>query len=304
MTRVVFLGTPEPAAPTLKALAAAAEVALVVTQPDKPSGRSRKVQPSPVRRIAEELGLPVIQPESRDALRDGIAAAGPFDAGVVVAFGRLLRAEVLEIPRVGMLNVHFSLLPRWRGAAPVNRALMAGDSMTGVTIIELDEGLDTGPVLTAQAVDIGPKEGAGELTRRLAALGARLLVSSLDGYVSGAVRPIPQTDEGATYAAKLTRDDRVLTPKQDATTFVNAVRGLSPDPGAKLMLDGEPHKIFEAEPSDSSVAPGTWESHAGWPVIGVADGSVRLVSMQPPGRNRMQGDAWARGRHARKGRAG
>ncbi|HSM44083.1 MAG TPA: methionyl-tRNA formyltransferase, partial [Acidimicrobiia bacterium] len=181
MARVVFLGTPGAAVPTLETLIAEHEVGLVVTQPDRPQGRSSKPVPPPVKVSASAHDIGVAQPQTREELARVIGHHAPFDVGIVVAYGRILRPEVLELPGNGMLNVHFSLLPRWRGAAPVARALMAGDEMTGVTIIKLDEGLDTGPVLTAQAIDISKSDNAGELTDRLARLGARLVANVLPG---------------------------------------------------------------------------------------------------------------------------
>jgi methionyl-tRNA formyltransferase len=197
---------------------------------------------------------------SHEDLADALIGAGPFTVGVVVAYGRIIRLASLQVPHAGMLNVHFSLLPRWRGAAPVNRALIEGDTMTGVTIIKLDEGLDTGPVLTAQAVDIGTEEDSGGLTDRLARLGARLLVDNLDGYVNGEVVPVPQSGEGASYAAKLSKADRALSVDTDPTSFVNRVRGLSPQPAGIIRIDGEVHKIYAAETADADIVTGTWES--------------------------------------------
>jgi methionyl-tRNA formyltransferase len=168
MARVVFLGTPEAAVPALDSLTQRHEIPLVVTQPDRTQGRSKRPVPSPVKRLASAKGLTVAQPEDRSELAKQFEDHGPFDVGVVVAYGRILRPEILEAPDRGLLNAHFSLLPRWRGAAPVARALMAGDAMTGVTIMKLDEGLDTGPILTAQAIDIPPGVDAGQLTESLA----------------------------------------------------------------------------------------------------------------------------------------
>ena len=196
MARVVFLGTPQAAVPSLHELTRHHEVVSVITQPDRPKGRSGRPVPPPVKTAAIDLGLAVAQPGSRGELTSAVSEAGPVDIGVVVAFGRILGREALEIPSHGMVNAHFSLLPRWRGAAPVERALLAGDPMTGVTIIRLDEGLDTGPVLTAQAVDIESDENGGELTRRLADLAARLLGQTLGHYLTGDLVPVEKTDEG------------------------------------------------------------------------------------------------------------
>ncbi|MFO7300399.1 MAG: methionyl-tRNA formyltransferase [Actinomycetes bacterium] len=304
MTSIVFFGTPEEAVPTLTELAARFDVRLVITPPDRPRGRSKRPQPPPVKVEAERLGIPVEQPEKSAQIAETLTRHGPFDLGVVVAYGRILRPEVLDAPAHGILNLHFSLLPRWRGAAPVARALMAGDTMTGVTIIRLDEGLDTGPVLTAQLVDIHPAEDAGALTDRLARLGARLLASVIPGYVAGAILPVPQSDDGVTYAEKITAADRPLDGIADPAEFLGRVRGLAPDPGAVLVIDGEPHKVLAARADGDAPPAGTWELRDGFPVVPVGDNGVVLVTLQPPGGKPMPGDAWARGRRRTGGSVG
>lgn len=293
--RLVFLGTPDAAVPTLQALADVHDVVRVITQPNRPRGRSGKPVPPPVKLAAEHLGIPVSQPETSKALYETIAAEAPFDAGVVVAYGRLLRPEVLAIPTHGFLNVHFSLLPRWRGAAPVVRALMAGDTMSGVSIIRLDEGLDTGPVLNAQAIDIAADEDGGDLTKRLAVAGARLLVDVLDPYLSGELVPMDQIDEGATYASKLTPADRVISTGNHAKVITDQVRALSPDPSATLDIDGVVHKVLEVSPASSGPARGRWEVVDGRPVFGVNDGWLEIVRLQPPGKPPRTGEEWVRG---------
>ena len=301
MTRIVFLGTPGAAIPTLDRLAGQYEVALVVTRPDRPRGRSSRLEPSPIKVRATELGLEVAQPTASTELREILRKAGPLAAGVVVAFGMLIKPDALAEPAHGMLNVHFSLLPRWRGAAPVARALMAGDPMSGVTIIGLDEGLDTGPVLTAQAVDIHREETGGELTERLSILGAGLLANSLPTYLSGDLVPVPQVEEGATYASKLTADDRPLRPTMSSIEAVNRVRALSPSPGATLHIDGKPHQVLRARAHEESPGEGVLLVVDGVPVAGVADGGVELVEIQPAGGRAMSGAEWARGRRGRGG---
>lgn len=302
--RVVFMGTPHAALPTLEALVDRHEVGLVVTRPDKPHGRSAEPVPPPVKTRAMELGLTVCQPKrSRDIL-EHLVGHDPFDVGVVVAYGHILRPEVLELAPHGFLNIHFSLLPRWRGAAPVARALMAGDPMSGVTIMKMDEGLDTGAVLTAQAVDIAPEETAGELTDRLAHLGARLLVDALDRYLAGDLDPVPQSDEGLTHADKLRPSDRPIDPGGNVGDVINQVRALAPEPAATLRIDGEDHKIFSVRRSDISPPPGTWQIVEGIPLVGLSDGGIALVSLQPPGKNPQDGAAWARGRRRVSGTVG
>ena len=303
MTRIAFLGTPTAAVPTLTALAESYDVGLVVTQPDRPRGRSGEPMPPPVKEHAVLLNLPVSQPATSAALKERMESQGPFDVGVVVAYGRLLGADVFALPTHGMLNVHFSLLPRWRGAAPVARALITGDTMTGVTIIQLDEGLDTGPVLTAQAVDITPSEDAGALTKRLADAGARLLSESLPAFLNGSLTPVSQSEEGSTYAAKIASEDRFLGVDGSPKDFVNKVRGLSPTPGAILQIEGKPHKILEARTSQHESPVGSWSSTTGVVVVGLEGGSVELVRLQPPGKSPLSGPAWARGRRTDSGQA-
>jgi methionyl-tRNA formyltransferase len=301
MARVVFLGSPQAAVPTLELLNEAHDVGLVITQPDRPKGRSKRPVPPPVKEAAVGAGLEVRQPASRGELADAIADAGPFDVGVVVAYGRILRPEILEAPAHGFLNVHFSLLPRWRGAAPVARALMAGDPMTGVTIMKIDEGLDTGPILTAQAIDIPEQDDAGQLTERLAALGARLAVEALPRYLAGEMEPVPQTDDGMTYADKIESEERRIDPRLNAADAVAKVRALAPSPAATLEIDGDAHKIYRARAADAQVEPATWRAVDGRPLVGFSDGPVELISLQPPGRNRQTGRDWVNGRHTDRG---
>lgn len=301
MSRIAFLGTPGAAVPTLRALAAEHDVAVVITQPDRPKGRSRKPTGPPVKEEAEKLGLLVRQPTNGSEIAEALESVEGLDLAVVVAYGRLLKPEVLAVPAHGMLNVHFSLLPRWRGAAPVARALLAGDPMTGVTVIRLDEGLDTGPVLTAQAIDIRPEETTGELTSRLALLGARLLTQAVPDYLRGDTGPVPQTNDGMTYAAKIDAAERALLVDGPALEAVNRVRALSPEPGATLRIDRETHQVLRARQSVASPEPGTWVTDEGLPVAGFVDGGIELVEIQPPGKRPMSGAAWLRGRHRGSG---
>lgn len=297
MARLAFLGTPAAASPTLEALHDAGhDIALVVTQPDRPQGRSNRPVPPPVKTTALELGLPVAQPATRAELSSAIGDHGPLDVGVVVAYGRILHPDVLEAPGHGMLNVHFSLLPRWRGAAPVARALMAGDTMTGVTIMKLDEGLDTGPIITAQAIDIPEEDNAGALTDRLSRLGARLLTTVLPSYLAGEITPAGQTDEGATYAAKIERSDRPIDPGEPAESIVDQVRGLAPAPAATLDIDGRTHKVLEArQVKEPVVDPGKWAAVDGRLLVGVSGGTIELVTVQPPGKTPQGGADWVNG---------
>lgn len=301
MSRIVFLGTPDAAVPTLEAVASSHEVGAVITRPDRPRGRSSRPMPSPVKSSASALGLAVFQPSSPEELLDVIETQGPFDLGVVVAYGVLLRPVVIKLPAAGFLNVHFSLLPRWRGAAPVARALMAGDEMTGVTIIRIDEGLDTGPVLTAQAVDIGPGDSGGELTDRLAHLGARLIVESIEMYLGDRLHPVKQANEGATYAPKLVSSDRPLSTEMSVREIVNRVRALSPSPCATFGIDGTTVKVLGVAEHSTKVKPGRWKEVAGVPVVGVGGGGVEIQVIQPPGKRPMSGASWLRGRGRTEG---
>jgi methionyl-tRNA formyltransferase len=295
MARVAFLGTPQSAVPTLETLAEEHEIALVVTQPDRPRGRSKSPQPPPVKETAIRLGIPVAQPGKRSEIEGALRESGPFEIAVVVAYGRILTPEVLALPTHGILNLHFSLLPRWRGAAPVARALMAGDPMTGVTIMKLDEGLDTGPILTAQAVDIGQDENAGELTKRLARSGARLLDEAMTAYLAGELEPVPQTDEGVTYADKIEARDRPISPADPVDRVLGQIRGLAPTPAATLDIAGQPHKVLAARRSEVSPPQGEWQIIDGAPIIGLADGGVEILTIQPPGKTPREGRAWANG---------
>lgn len=295
MSRIAFLGSPEAALPTLTALAGGHDLPVVITQPDKPRGRGRGPKPTPVSEVAKRLGLQVATPETMDELEAALHAARPLDLGVVVAYGRIIRPGALALPEWGMLNLHFSLLPRWRGAAPVSRALMAGDAMTGVTVFRIDDGLDTGPVLTAQAIDIEPEETAGALTSRLAAIGARLMTRVVPAYLAGDIEPVPQSDEGLTHAGKIEQGERAIKVEGSRGDEVNRVRALSPTPGATLVIDGVTHQILRARASRHDPQPGSWVDVSGVPVAGLADGGIELMAILPPGKKVMEGAAWLRG---------
>lgn len=296
MTATVFMGTPEAAVPSLRVLAETTGVRLVVTRPDRRRGRSGRLQPPPVKDAALELGLDVAQPETSAQLGALVAGAGAFDVGVVVAFGMILRPDVLTVPRRGFLNVHFSLLPRWRGAAPVERAIMAGDEVSGVTIMAMDEGLDTGPVLASRREPIDPEETGGQLTNRLARSGAELLRLTVKAWAGGDVKPAPQPETGITYAAKIGPSDRRLTVEMTPIAFANTVRALAPDPGAQVDIEGETHKVLAAAPLDEPLATGTWATANGFPALGLVGGAVVISVIQPAGKRPMGGDAWLRGR--------
>jgi methionyl-tRNA formyltransferase len=298
--RAAFLGTPAAAIPSLAALTDIAAVELVVTRPDKPRGRSRTPAPPPIKTAAIEWGIAVRQPESHEELESTIREAD-VDIAVVVAYGRILRAAALGATRLGFVNIHFSLLPRWRGAAPVERAILAGDTMTGVTLMQLDEGLDTGPLLGVHEVSIGPAETAGELTARLAALGATMLVDVLPAYARGRVQPAPQIAAGVTHAPMLTTAEAEITATMDADEAFRMVRAYAPRPGAWTVIDDVRTKVWRVAMADVEVDPGVVAIVDGTPILGLRDGSIRLVSVQPAGKRVMSGSEWARGRHGAAG---
>jgi methionyl-tRNA formyltransferase len=305
--RIAFLGTPDVAVPALEALLAAedVEVAVVITNPDRPRGRSKRPVAPPVKVVAERAGVPVWQPEKPIAVAEELAALG-LDACAVVAYGALLPRRVLAAGGRGFVNLHFSLLPRWRGAAPVQHALRAGDAVTGVTTFVLDAGMDTGPVLRTHEVPIDPDESAGELLDRLAVLGAPVLVDALRDLVAGAT-PAPQPAEGATLAPKITRDDVAIDLRAPARAVADLVRSADPAPGAHTTFRGEPLKVFRARPvpadeptgtaaADAPPAPGTIVAvDKRGVVVACGEGAVRLLTVQPPGRARMDAAAFLNG---------
>lgn len=304
VTRAVFYGTPAEAVPILAALLEVAEVALVVTQPDRARGRSKRPQPSPVKVAAEAWGLPVAQPQRASADPDTIRALAP-DVAVVAAYGQLLRPALLEVPQAGFINVHYSLLPRWRGASPVVRAILAGDETTGVSIMQIDEGLDTGPVFATAGTAIRWGETGGELTARLAALGARLLADTLPGIVEGTLPAAPQDGDLATAAAKVKTEEAFIDPARHSTEAVlRAVWAFAPKPGAWGMVGGERLKVHAVGATEirGLAAPGAVESVGGEVVLGTRDGAVVLQRVQPAGRGPMTAAEWMRGRRGEPAR--
>ena len=293
--RLAFMGTPEFAATSLAALIAAGhDIAAVYSQPPRPAGRGHQPRPSPVQLPAERHGLPVHTPASLKGAETQATFAGlGLDVAVVVAYGLLLPRPILTSPRLGCLNIHASLLPRWRGAAPIQRAILAGDEESGITIMQMDEGLDTGPMLLRQAIAIGARETGESLHDRLAALGARLIVEALDGLAGGSLRAIPQPAEGASYAAKLTREEGRLDWRQPALLLDRHVRALAPWPGAWFEIGGERVKVLEAEPAAGSGAPGRVID--GRPTIACGEGALRLIKLQRAGKAALPAEAFLRG---------
>jgi methionyl-tRNA formyltransferase len=302
--RSVYLGTPAAAVPALAALLDVDDVALVVTQPDRARGRSSRPVPPPVKLAAQEWGLPIAQPADAAALDAAVRSVPDLDVGVVVAYGRILRPEVLAATRVGYVNIHFSLLPRWRGAAPVERSLLAGDEMTGVSLMHLDEGLDTGPIISVIETPIADDETGGTLTARLSHLGAVLLSDTLPGFMAGSLQPAAQISAGATYAARLRPEEAQLDHGKAATALERLVRAFNPRPSAWLTVDGDRLKVLASSVVSSGPAAGIIEGVDGHPVLGTADGGLRLDVVQPAGKGAQPGTAWLNGRRGAPAAAG
>ena len=295
--RVVFMGSPAFAMPCQRALAAQHEVALVVSQPDKPAGRGGQLTPPPVKLAALELGLPILQPRSARTgeLRDALLASHA-ELAAVVAYGKILPADVLAALPRGCLNVHASILPRYRGAAPVQWAVIHGDAETGVAIMQLDEGMDTGPVLLEKRVAIDPDETSGELLERLAPIGAAALLEAIAGFAT--LVPRPQDHAAATHAPMLDKADGAIDFAGPAAAVAARIRGLDPWPGAYAQHRGQPLKLFRARPVAGAGAPGTVLAIDPTSGLHVActDGAVAIRDVQAAGRKRMAAGQFAAGR--------
>ncbi len=296
--RVAFAGTPEFAAAALEAiLAAGYEVPLVLTQPDRPAGRGMALQASPVKQVALKHGLPVHQPEklrtpeAQQPLQD-VAA----DVLVVAAYGLILPQVVLDMPRLGCVNIHASLLPRWRGAAPIHRAIEAGDAETGITLMQMDAGLDTGPMLLEARLPILPQDTTGSLHDKLASMGAELIVQGLKQLEQGGLTATPQPEEGVTYAAKIGKAEAELNWQRSAQELDRAIRAFNPFPGASSKLGETVLKIWEAQPVDASGPAG--QVLAVGPegiVVACGSGALRLTRLQKPGGKRLPAADFLRG---------
>lgn len=300
--RIIFAGSPEFAVPALELLADSRHrVVAVLTQPDRPAGRGLQARPSPVKACALAHGIEVLQPVSlkRDAVaREALRERQP-DLMVVVAYGLILPPEVLAIPRCGCLNIHASLLPRWRGAAPIQAAILAGDAQTGITIMQMDEGLDTGPMLAARAVDIAPGESAGELHDRLAVLGAGLLLEVLDAVLSGSAHPVAQPSTGASYAAKIAKSEAQIRWSEPGVKLDRLIRAYNPWPVAETTLDRAQLRCWSALPLPNGRHVGAPGTVVGTSAAGIdvqtGDGVLRLTSVQLAGRQRMDAGLFANG---------
>ena len=289
--RIVFAGTPAFSVPALDALAAAGHtIVAVYCQPDRPAGRGRTVEHGPVKRRALELGIPVEQPAT---LRDPDAvtrlAAHRPDLMVVVAYGLILPQAVLDLPRLGCLNIHASLLPRWRGAAPIQRALLAGDARTGVVIMKMDAGLDTGPMLLVRETAIGPAETGGDLHDRLSRLGAEAVVEAVDGWAGGRLVPVPQPVDGVTYAAKIAKQEAVIDWTLPAAVIDRQVRAFNPWPVAETTWRGRQLRIWSGRPvdlpADGTAPGGVLDRERGRLVVATGAGAYEITRVQLAGRN-------------------
>ena len=303
--RVVFAGTPEVALPSLDAIAASRhDLVGVVTRPDAPAGRGRKLTASPVAQRAEALGVPVLkpgrprEPEFLDALRDLAPDCCP-----VVAYGALLPQAALDIPSLGWVNLHFSVLPAWRGAAPVQHAIRAGDEVSGATTFRIVKELDAGPTFGVMTETIRPHDTAGDLLARLAEGGAGLLVATLDGIAEGSLEAREQPADGVSFAPKVTVEDARIDWSEPATAVDRQIRACTPFPGAWTTYDDERVKVGPVTPVEADLAPGTLEVTKSAVLVGTADGAVRLGDVKPHGRRQMAAADWARGVHFAPGAA-
>jgi methionyl-tRNA formyltransferase len=290
--RIAFAGTPDFAVPALDALHAAGHaIQAVYTQPDRPAGRGQSLHSSPVKHRAAELGLPLEQPatlRTTEAVAD-LTAYQP-DLMVVVAYGLILPAAILAVPRLGCWNIHASLLPRWRGAAPIQRAILAGDTTTGITIMQMDAGLDTGPMLLVRPTLVGARETGGQLHDRLAALGAEAIVAAIEQCLAGGLVCDKQPDQGATYAAKIRKEEAVIDWRQSAAQIDRQVRAFNPWPVAETRWQGQQLRIWEAEPAavDGGGEPGqVLEAANGRLLVAAGEGALQLHRVQLAGRRAM-----------------
>lgn len=298
--RLIFFGTPEFAVPSLRALLREEhDIVGVVTQPDRPKGRSRsQLVPPPVKIAAQHLDLPLLQPERPvgDLFAAQLRRLAP-DLGVVAAYGHILRPNILDIPSLGMINIHASVLPRWRGAAPIQAAILAGDTSTGVSIMRMEEGLDTGPVLLTIETPIAPGETFGTLNARLAELGVTALLQTIEQLAEGTATPQPQDDTGMCHAPKITRETAHLDWNSPADKVARHVRAFDPMPGAWTTLDGQAVKLFEVRAVENGGAPAGTIMEAGQSLtVACGTGALEVRIVQPAGKKSLSVAEWVRGR--------
>lgn len=296
MPRVVFMGSPDFALPTLKGLSETYDVIGVVTQPDRAAGRRRERKAPPVKTLALELGIPVMQPEKLrlPEAMDQLRIWAP-ELIVVAAFGQILKKDVLELPRFGCINVHASLLPRWRGAAPINAAILHGDEQTGVTIMKMDAGLDTGPMLSQRSIRLRREDTAGSAFEKLSTLGADLLLETLPDYLSGKLTPVPQPEEGVTYAPMLKKEEGKLDFNQDVHALERRVRAFNPWPGAFMDIDGMPLKVHRTRVEAGEASAGQRLIVQNQPAVSARGGLLILEEVQPAGKKSMSGRSFLAG---------
>lgn len=307
--RIVFAGSPEFAVPALQGLVDSGhQLVAVLTQPDRPAGRGQKIRVSPIKTRAMDLGINVLQPVSlSDDNEQRMLRNLQPDLIVVVAYGLLLPGNILDIPGAGCVNLHASLLPRWRGAAPIQSAILNGDQATGISLMKMDEGLDTGPVFSEKVIDINPEETAGELHDRLARLGADLLTESLDDLLDGRISATPQSAEGASYAGRINKNDATIDWQQTAQHIHNQIRAYNPWPVTHTILEGKLMRCWASEllspnnsttKENSDIEPGTIISTGAEGIdVQTGEGVVRLLSVQMPGRKKMTAADFLNGHH-------
>ena len=292
----VFMGSSDFSVAILERLAQHYKVSGVITQPDKPAGRGKKLTPPPVKTVALELGLPVLQPEKLKTpeIFDQLSAWEP-DFIVIAAYGKILRQNVLDLPRFGCINVHASNLPRWRGASPIQAAILNGDPSTGVTIMVMDAGIDTGPLLSQQVVDIDPQEDSISLAAKLAGVGGPLLVQTLKKYLAGEINPTTQPEDGATYTTMIRKEDGVLDFTLPAAVLERKVRAFIEWPGASMIIGEESLKIRKARVIPGMGDPGSRIVIDRFPCVNTPDGCLMLLEVKPAGKNWMSGADYLRG---------
>lgn len=295
--KIVFMGSPKFALPSLKGLIETYNVVGVITQPDRPAGRGKKLVSPPVKELALEHAVPVIQPHrlKEEAAQQQLHIWNP-DLIVVAAFGQILRQNVLDLPQYGCINVHASLLPRWRGAAPIQAAIYHGDQESGVTIMKMDAGIDTGPILSQKKVKISESETVVTLGARLSYLGADLLLNTLPGYLKGDIQPQAQPELGAAYVSMIHKTDGLLDFSRSAQALINQIRAYNPWPGTYFDINGERIKVHEGEVDFSILLnAGQREIIDGYPAVGTSEGNLIIKVIQPAGKKPMAGDVFLRG---------
>jgi len=296
--KIVFMGSPDFAVPILRGLVDRYSVVGVITQPDRPAGRGQKLTFPPVKNTAMELGLDVIQPSKLHSDITANAQIQEWDPDVIVvaAFGQILKPDILNLPPHGCINIHASLLPKWRGVTPIQAAILNGDKETGVTIMKMDTGIDTGEIISQRAIPIESDDTGGSLFKKLALLGKELLIQILPKYTNGEIIPIPQGESPTPYTRMLIKEDGKLDFNQAASTLSRQVRAYNPWPGTFTIWDKKPLKIHKTHAVNTrSPGKGFLTVHGGYPAIGTADGILVIDTLQPAGKNVMSGDGFLRG---------